>query len=322
MIRFSMPSATLDKEQRIKQLNDQFEEFLNSEILRKYLNVLGITSTDPVAIHAELQQYNTRKKSGGGILESQDAPKHVLLEEKKAELFPYYKELGLVTINTPQINEYDHIVVLGGSANSNFDKTKAVSRFLNQNVTDVSALACYRPISPNDRKKTKENHNASDFDTESGSFVSAFNKEFTLCENDKEESFFFERNINTAHGVRTFYDVSGTRFRVLSSPGSNPLERPNTYDTCLYFMDNNPENFAAKVLVTTNNQYCNYQFVGFAMAMLERDCNNVDFDIVGCSADSELADEKSYNSNQYIGDIRDVIDWIIKFRSRFVDIDR
>lgn len=318
MIRFSMPPATLSKEKRIKLLDDQFEEFLNSEILRKYLDVLGIKSTEPAAILAELQQYNTRVTKGGGILESQDAPKHKLLEEKKAELFPYYKELGLVTINSPQIDTYDRIVLLGGTANSNFDKTKAAARFLNQKVQDVSALACYRPIPPKDRRKTKENHNASDFDTEAGSFVSAFNKAFKLEEIPTEEVFYFERNINTAYGIRVFYDESGTRFRVLSAPGEDPTMRPNTYDTCLWYMDDMAIDESAKILVITNNQYTGYQFIGFSMAILERNRNAVDFDIIGCSLDNELADEENYDSGQYNGDIRDTIDWINKFRDRFV----
>ena len=319
MIRFVMPSASLSKELRIRHLNNQFEEFLNSDVLRQYLDILGVHSTDPSDIHAELQQYNTRQTKNGGILESQDAPKHLVLEEKKTELFPYYKEMGLVTINTPQIDSYDRIVVLGGSANSNFDKTKTVSRFLNQNVKDVSALACYRPIPPGDRNKTRENHNASDFDTEAGSFVSAFNKEFNLQEDLDKEVFHFERNINTAYGIRVFNNKSGTRFRVLAAPGENPTQRPNTYDTCLWYMDDIADNEAAKILVITNNQYSNFQFLGFSMAILERNRNSVDFDIIGCSPDNKLTDEEHYDSNQYFGDIRNTIDWIVKFRNRFVN---
>lgn len=316
MIRFVMPPACLDKKTRIKELNDQFEEFLNSVILRKYLDVLGVASKDPKDIHEDLQKYNTRQTKSGGILESQDAPRHLVLEEKKDELFVYYNELGLVTINAPRIDNYDHIVLLGGSANSNFDKTKAAARFLHKNVKDVSALACYRPIPPADRKNTNKNHNVNGFETESGSFIHAFNKEFNLKENTEEEVFHIERNINTAYGIRTFYDDSGTRFRVFASPSSKPDERPNTYDTCLDYMDNISDD-AAKVLVITNNQYCNYQFLGFAMAILERDRNNVDFDIIGCSPDDKLATAKSYNSNQFFGDIRNAIDWINKFREQF-----
>lgn len=319
MIRFSMPPAYLDKETRIMQLDEQFEDFLNSDVLREYLDVLGVTSTDPVDIHAELQQYNTRQIKGGGILESQDAPKHLVLEEKKAELFPYYYELGLVTINSPLADDYDRIAILAGSANSNFDKTKAVCRFLNHNVKDVSALTCYRPIPPADRKNTKKNHNAADFDTEAGSFVSAFNKAFSLNECLDEEVFCFKRNINTAYGIRVFYDDRGTSFRVLAAPGEDPVYRANTYDTCLYYLDNLPDNNAAKVLLITNNQYTNYQFLGFAMAILERNRDTLDFEIIGCSPDDRLATVESYNSNQFFGDIRNTIDWIIKFRNRFVN---
>ena len=319
MVRFSMPPAYLDKETRIRQLNSQFEEFLDSDILREYLDVLGVTSTDPAAVHAELQQYNTRQTEDGGKLESQDAPKHRVLEDKKAELFPYYCELGLVTINTPKADDYDHIVMLGGSANSNFDKTMAASGFLNPDVRDVSALACYRPVQPEDRENTKKNHNAADFDTEAGSFVSAYNKIFSLTEHLDEEVFCFKRNINTACGIRFFYDDHGTSFRVLAAPGEEPVYRADTYDTCLYYLDNLPNKDAAKkILVITNNQYSNYQFITFAMAVLERDRNNMDFEIIGCSPDDRLATAKNYNTNQYLVDIIAMIDWIIRFRKRFV----
>ena len=321
MTRFFMPDATLDKAQRIEAIDKQFEDFLSSDAFKRCLSVLEIEESSIQEIYAALEAYNTRKGIDGQIRESQVAPLNEVLEKNRFILFPIYRELGIVDINKPRFNDYDHIVLLGGSANSNFDKTLAAKRFITDNVVDVSALASFRPIPPGELRRMSSDRKLG-YETEFGSFDAAFNCIFSLSELEDDENnkpYDFPRNINYSHRIKTYEDSSGRKYRVFASPSSNPEERAGTYDTCVHYMKSFADGEKAKVLVITNNQYCNYQFIPFMLSILENDKCKVDMDIIGCSDDDNLASSKEYNSNQYYGDIRSMIEWIIKFKNKFVD---
>ncbi len=321
MIRFMMPERLVDKEKKIEMIDKQFEEFLLSDALKSYLSALEIENTSIAEIYDALETYNTRKGTDGQIRESQVAPLNAVLEKNRSEFFPIYKELGILNINKPRTNDYDHIVLLGGSANSNFDKTMAAHRFITDKVADVSALGSFRPIPPGEFKKMPSSRKGG-YETEFGSFDAAFNSMFELVEiedNDENKPYDFPRNINLDYRIKTYRDPDGRSFRVFASPSSNPLERAGTYDTCVHYMRTFAAEEEAKILVVTNNQYCNYQFIPFMMSILEGDYHNIDFDIIGCSDDNNLATSKDYNSNQYYGDVRSMIEWIMKFREEFID---
>lgn len=320
MIRFIMPDAAMDKAYRIKHIDQQFEEFLTADAFRRYLEILDIEYTSIREIYDALEAYNTRKGTDGQIRESQVAPLNEVLEKNRYNLYPIYRELGLLDINKPRTNDYNHIVLLGGSANSNFDKTLAAKKLITDKVVDVSALASFRPIPPGELKKMSSDRKGG-YETEFGSFDAAFNRAFNLieCEDDgKNKPYDFPRNINQAHRIKTYKDTNGRTYRVFASPSLNPEERAGTYDTCVHYMKTFACNEKAKILVITNNQYCNYQFIPFMLSILENDKCMVDLDIIGCSDDDNLASEKEYNSNQYYGDIRSMIEWIMKFKKQFV----
>ena len=81
MIRFTMPASSLPREERIRILDAQFEEFLRSDVLREYLDILEISDTHPRDIYEAMKTYNTRKREDGSIIESQEAPLNAFLKE-------------------------------------------------------------------------------------------------------------------------------------------------------------------------------------------------------------------------------------------------
>ena len=312
-----MPPSSEPREERIRLLNEQFEQFLSSEILKEYLEILDIRSTDAEDILREMETYNTRKGADGLIYESQTAPLNAVLEANKPRLFPIYDEMGLVSINKPLTGDgFDKIIVLGGSANANYNRTAAVAGYLKENVDEVAALSCFRPIPLGERKSCSH---PGPFETEFGAMRFAFTSLFDLTEDTELESGDYPRNLNLAENIRTFHDESGRKYRIFASPSLIDTERPGTYDTIVHYLRNIGDGNARRILVITNNQYCNYQFIPFAQALLEYGCDNMDFEIIGCSDDDHLISPEKYNTNQFFGDIKSEIEWIIKFRKSLIE---
>lgn len=312
-----MPPSSEPREERIRLLNEQFEQFLSSETLKEYLAILDIRSTDPKDILREMETYNTRKGADGLIYESQTAPLNAVLEANKPELFPIYDEMGLVSVNKPLPgDDFDKIIVLGGSANANYNRTAAVAGYLNENVGEVAALSCFRPIPQKERKNCSH---PGPFETEVGAMHFAFTSLFELTEEPELESGNYPRNLNLAENIRTYHDESGRKYRIFASPSQTDTERPGTYDTIVHYLSNIGDGNAHRMLVITNNQYCNYQFIPFALALLECGRDNIDFDIVGCSDDDHLISPEKYNTNQFFGDIKSEIEWIINFRKSLIE---
>lgn len=314
MIRFTMPDSSLSREERIRQLDAQFDDFLSSNELGEYLRILKISSKHPRDIFEDLKTYNTRKGADGKVYESQEAPLNEFLEDNKDKLFPLYDEMGLVSINKPIGNGFDTIIVLGGSANANYDRTAAAYGYIDENVIEVTALSCFRPIPPVERKNCKH---PGTYETEFGSLLFAFNSLFTITEDPDLEIKDFPRNLNLAENIRCYHDEHGRLYRLFSSPSLKDKERPGTYDTVVHYLKN-IDNKPHRILVITNNQYCNYQFIPFAKALLESGHDNIDFEIVGCSDDEHLTNAEKYKVGQFNGDIRSTCEWIDKFRSSLV----
>ena len=309
-----MPQSSLPREVRIRTLDSQFESFLNSDALKEYLEILDIRDNTPERLLDELNIYNTRKAADGHIYESQQAPLNEVLETHREKLFPVYDRLGLVSINKPVKYDYDTIVVLGGSANANYDRSAAALRFLHNDVREVTGLSCFRPLPTSEKKACKH---PGIFETEFGSFIFAFNDLFSLTENTEKEVSSYPRNINQAMDIKTYSDAEGRTFRLFASPSLKAAERPGTYDTCVHYLQNIDEG-PHRILVITNNQYCNYQFIPFAQAVMESGRDDIDFEIIGCSDDDHLITAEKYKTGQFNGDIRSSIEWIINFRKSLV----
>ena len=324
MIRFLMPLASLSLEERVKDLNLQFDRFLNSDCLREYLSFFKIESTNPEVISKALGRYDPRD-TGDLKKESQEVKASDYLLSLKSELFPFYREMGLVDINRPNRDYYDRIVLLGGSANSNFDKTKAAKRLLNNNVREVSALSCFRPIPYSDIDNVlnrEDNIKTTPFETEFGSFLSAYTNYLDADEICIEHVINSPRNINKSSAIKTFRDkeMKDRIYKVYACPSLTDTERAGTYDTCVHYLDSINVDEKAAILFVTNNQYVNYQFLGAAISVLECKRHCIDFDIVGCSPDNNLTSEDEYNVVQYFGDIRYSIQWIDRFRKKFIPL--
>lgn len=325
MIRFEIPSSEYERGERIKQMDDQLENFLNSDGFHRYLEILGICySRSRKRLLEELRKFDTRNKGNGQAAEAQYARTLETLEDNKDELFHIFEELGWISINETIMDNPDHLLILGGSFSATYDRTAAAKRYYGSSLKSINALSCYRPISPNEITKAKENGLLKTFnsnkETEFGVFYDAFVDLFDLGKAVFNDAFVSDRNLNKLNNVRTILGSDGKLYRIYASPASENNSRPSTYDTYIHFLKDNNQEEDMKLLALTNNRYCNMQALqlGCAVIQMSQVNHRIDADVVGISTGSDLATIKEYSPSQYSNDVIGLVDWIVKFKEAFV----
>ena len=171
MIRFTMPDPALALSEQIQLLRGQFDAFLQSPAL---LELFTLLRADRNTL-GEL--YNGRKTADGSIRETQELEPTEVLNEKREALYPLLRELGFFDINRPLCTEHSHVLVLGGSLEACFERTRCAKAWLDPSTRFVDGLSCFRPIHPNERRKSTFSSRA---DTEFGAMSDSFTELFQL----------------------------------------------------------------------------------------------------------------------------------------------
>lgn len=306
MIRFTMPDTSLPLSEIKLSLKEQFDEFLNCEAMS---SILSILNTD---INNLSEKYNGRKLSNGVVREIFEFNEDCALEQYKYELYPFLIELGCFNINEPLSSNHSHIIVLGGTLVACHSRTMCTNNWTDSSTEYVDGLACYRPISPTERK----NPSYPVSETEFGAMNDAFLNYFNLSENDIEDNYSGNRNLNSISNIRTFKSsTNNITYRILAAPSSQPdIRRADTADTMKFYMDNTNLDETSNVLAITNNRHRNRQFLQLVYEMLN---NNMLFglDIIGCTSDDDLYSVEKYNPYQHVQNLIGTIDWIDRFNN-------
>ena len=304
MHRFFMPDNTYSISEKAESIRIQIRDFLDSEALRDFLGILG-TDTDTLG-----QIYNGRLRGKGAVVETQELAPEAFLENRKEILYPLFRELGFIDINKPRRKENSNVIILGGSIGACAERTCCAKRMLDETVRYVDGLACYRPVSPIERK--------AEFslccDTEFGAMAESFVREFDLNGSGYTEEFKGDRNLNSISCIRKYEKADGHTYRIFAAPSSEPgLRRADTGDTFRFYMEKCGQTQTdASILFITNNRYCNRQFLQLAYWMIERKYPGT-IDVVGCYPDESVTSADKYDPYQYLQDLIAIIDWAHRF---------
>ncbi len=304
MFRFVLPANDLTLSEKAEAIGEQLNKFLLSEPLQNLFKLLDV---DRNTIY---QAYNGRIRDNGRVVEVQELPKHDALEEKKHELYPYFKELGFFDINKPLEQAHSHIVVLGGSLKACYDRTFCAKMYTDTCTKHVDGLACYRPINPIERIIP---HN-SNIDTEFGAVADSFIYYFSLTPESASNEFCGDRNLNSVSCIRKYNETTnGIQYRVFAAPSSQPeLRRADTGDTLRFYLRSvGPFDDSAHLLFITNNRYCNRQFLQLAHTMITEKCPS-GFDIIGCTDENTITAD-NYDPYKYVQDLIGILDWSGRF---------
>ena len=304
MIRFRMPDGSLTKDEKKKELEKQFHDFVSSEALQEIMSVLGTDLRDFPRI------YGKRQKASGGVMETQDMKALPELEQHRYELYPLLQELGFIDINSPFKAGHTRILILGGALGACFDRTRYSARFISEETGYIDALTCFRPINPVERVKAGS---TSLTDTEFCALTEAMSEVYELDKSGWKDDFAGDRNLNSISCNRV-YDRDGCcAYRLFSAPSSHPqLRRADTGDCLSYYLEQTNPDEKDSILAVTSNRYCNRQFIQIAYKMMKRDCR-ADFDIIGCRVGEAIVGVESYDPLQYLQDLIGILDWIERF---------
>ena len=322
MFRFVMPAPELKREEQLGLLRSQFNAFSESSALRELFAILKVDRAEFSRV------YNGRLRSDGRILETQELEPLAVLDRHRDEIYPLLEELGFLTINRPLENDHSRLVVLGGSLEACYTRTKAAADWQTPSVRYTDGLACFRPIHPKER--TGELC-LSACETEFGAMSESFRSVFSLP-SDWEDAFHGDRNLNSISCIRIFsdgaspgcHDVSaaacpagassgGRQYRIFAAPSSEPeRRRADTGDSFLFYLQQTQLTPSDSLLLLTNNRYCNRQFLQLAFLMMKQACP-IRFDIIGCTPDDRVISRERYDPFQFLQDLIGVLDWIERF---------
>lgn len=309
IMRFKMPEEEMPLEKQILFFKEQFERFLSSKVLADVLKILGtdLKSLKPM--------YDGRHHKDGKIVETQLLENRDDLEPFREKLYPLLDELGFFRINKPLHAENSRILILGGSLNTCFVRSRHAKTIINSSTRSVDGLACYRPVNPVERKMSKYNSFA---DTEFGVLSDALAQVFGRSGQVYEDDFQTNRNINSISCIRT-YPRSGDEcgLHVFAAPSSEPhIRRADTADTIRFYLEHAELQPPESLLFITSNRHCNRQFLQILNAMLASRAV-IPFDIIGCTPDHLIVKKETYIIFQFIQDLIGIIDWIERFQAEF-----
>ena len=301
-----MPDMTLPIREQAELLKEQFNSFIKSDALSDILSILD-TNLNGICV-----EYNGRVLKNGKVREIQEIGHNDSLDDYRNELYPLFKELGLLGINKPLTNCHSHIIVLGGSFNSCHVRTSVVKDIIDDSTLFIDGLACYRPINPVEKVNLSPNLSC---DTEFATMTEAFIHTFSLKNANVSEDFVSDRNINSISNIRTFKTDGNLTYRIIAAPSGEPdKRRANTADTLKFYMDNTDISVNSTVIAVTGNIYCNRQFIQLVYEMFKAN-TTFNLDVVGyrCGDNVETAD--NYKVNQHVQELIATINWINKFNT-------
>ena len=302
VFRFIMPDKKLPAEERKQQLIEQMDEFLELEPLKEVMELL----------HTDLdnfkRDYDGRSKAGGKVVEMQVMNPVEEIEKLREKLYPLLVELGFFHINKPRFESNSRIIVLGGSFNACFKRTRCVAQWKDSSTISVDGLSCYRPINPKERRNSEFTSSA---ETEFGVLAEAFASTFDLTKDDFEEDFVSDRNLNSVSCIRKY----GSSYRIYAAPSGAPeLRRADTGDTLKFYKENAGISSDDSILAVTNNIFCNRQLLQLAHFIIEEGLA-VDIDVIGYDSGDSIATAESYTPILYVQEIISILDWIDRFKA-------
>lgn len=307
MIRFVMPPKAHNASQKAEAVIAQLEEFLHSKATQDLFEILDIDK-DTVG-----NVYNGRTRSDGSIVELQELSHSAPLSEKRAVLYPLFRELGFIDINKPVNNKHSRIIVLGGSLSAVNERTECAKNWIDETTGYVDGLACYRPIGTAERSKMP----SCLCDTEFGAMSESFVRVFDLDRQGFTEDFKSDRNLNGISCIRNLEGSDNRKYRIFAAPSSEPHQRrADTSDTLEFYYGHEKHiDVEDSLLFITNNRHCNRQFLQLAYCMIKNDHPGI-IDVIGCYPDDRVTSVDEYDPYLYLQDLIGIMDWMRRFKEQ------
>lgn len=320
-MRFTCPLSTKSKEDRIKDIFSQINQWIQSRPFKEMVDLFSTTDIicgeenltvrlNKLADFSNVWDY--RKIQQHKVTTQQNEAARWLLHDDKfvskhsAIILNAANELGLVNVVNPLYDQYDYILILGGARFSNLHRCEMAAKVIRDNGIKnckVISLGAMRPIS--DTERTATDTYAPGAETEFDTLHAGMKKTFYQ---GKDIKFFDEkyadRNSNLSWCIREYQCSDDDNvYYLVAAPSSDYSRRANSADAYEFFFERFQPECGSRILLCTSSIYIPYQHIRF----FEYDINyNVVSDMVG--VDSSITQDISLSKPvNYLQELRSAI---------------
>ena len=318
-------------DERVEQMKAGIEQWLNTPSL--HMLVEGFAGSVPEGLgvydlakwfldFSDTWDFRGRQKQafdgkvGEGVrwlLSSDD-----LADEQKQAALSAGLALGLMGNDTPALESYDYIWVLGGAKLSCLLR----SRLARQTAENAGALpkavvmlASMRPIGDGEREATDTY--APGAGTEFDLFAAAAKIEFGVDDDFTEERYDDSDNANNSWNVRK-YLANGFDLYIIAAPSSEPEKRrANSADTYEFFFDYFKAEEGAEILLATSQIYVPYQHMEAVRTIAIP--HRINFDTIGFVPEWGGDLQGMNEPSNYLQEIRSTIQAIDRFLAQYAE---
>ncbi|MBQ3281506.1 MAG: hypothetical protein IJH41_03760 [Eubacterium sp.] len=308
-VRLVCPECGRPASERKKKLNESIAGWVYSDGLQELLRSFDID----IPRAGSLEDYIGRLREAVQVWDFRagaerwdirtDDPR---IQANKALIEKASRELGLMDITEPQVDDPDCILPLGGARMTNYntpEKARSIIESMDLQGVSVVGLSTGRPAAERDRPYYEQYAyaDATEFEAMYSGIKKVFGltDSFTGCRTDDE-------NLYLCSEKRVFSEsFRGGTVAVLSAPSSEPEKRrANTGDTFRYFLETFDIGESSRIILTTNCVYVPYQLMKLMKIAIEKDLM---IDCVGVKAKDHIPEGKH---DRYLQEIKATIDAI------------
>jgi len=183
-------------------------------------------------------------------------------DKQKAVAMEAAHALGLIGIDSPSLDHYDYILVLGGARMSCLLRPRFASSLLKNGTVATSLVAnlgAMRPVAATEREATDTY--APGADNEYELMNAGAEQSFDLPPDFSEETYYDQENANKNWAIRKYHVLySGATLVSIAAPSSEPEKRrANSADTFHFFFTRFRIPAGSTFLLITSQIYVPYQ---------------------------------------------------------------
>lgn len=298
------PSCNIPRDERIKELFEQIEEFIMSHPFQELLELFGFSPKQwsDKSLKEKINEMNSFVKTwdyrNGERWTIEDDE---FVEDNKEIILKDVKSLGFLDMKMPS-KKTNYILPLGGARMSNYlrcNLAKEMVDYFNDNIDAVVALSGMRPIDKEVEQIYIDKyapHAKTEFDAISAAVEGCFNVK------TYEEEKYDDNNINFSWVKRHYIAEKEYIIDSLAAPSSNSDRRANSLDTFEFFISEYDIKSNDRMLLVTSSHYETFQMLLFMGIAIEK---NIFIDTVG--VERGAANSGLYKASDFVQELKSVV---------------
>jgi len=251
-----------------------------SSALVQVFNILGIKTDGTAQSLNKIAQKDFLRKSGQERWEM--GKKY---DDKRDQLLPVFKELGVIDVVWPSAQQYQHIIIHGSTVTGMRQRLAFLNVLWNQGIRgeNIVFFVGERPLDPKkESRKILLHQKFSDIP-----FREGWQPPEKMPKTEADAAVLLWDQIISNEDLR-IKNVLFIRVPMIRGSETGKLRRAQTKDTIEAWLDKSP--ISGKCLAISNNPYIPYQDQTMLKTLCERNCDRqLQVETVGAAADTDIS---------------------------------